>query len=873
MNLAHFQLHQPDLVPREILLGELVGREHLIQSLLESLRDAGQTTEPRLLLGPPGIGKTTMLYTLTYFIEDEPSLNARWLPVHFGDQANAVGDFADFWLAAIRQLSLAAGLLNDHADRLIEENPKNLAAKAQAVFFRLVRDVVGKRVLLLVDQINDVMKALTKEAELVRFRDAFSRGDDVVLVATAPGYFSHITDLDSPLYDYFRLIHLEPFRRDLVCRALLNFADRHDCDNVRQLVEREPARVHALRILTGGNPRLIKMLFRIWHETGTRSVQEDLERLFDDNGIFFKSRIQALKPLVRRTFDAIARQWDPVGVGILTRNIRKPSNYVSAQIKRLIDEGYIEEVGGSEKRKTYQVVERFYNLYYLARFDHDGFRRLRPMLDFMELFYRADDRDRTSKRAQSEEPEDLAPKQRLPRFAYLNPFGNVCGTDKCRGLTARPARNVEQQKRFQEIELHVAHLLEQYPREAEETPQTILGRLLEVAKTHLDDRGYGAWTDLSLAFRQQGALAVAEAACREGVRRQPENAKMWNWLGAVLEERGDFPGARDAYEQAIQVDDRLALPHANLARIYADVDWRIADAEREAEKALALSDREPIYWFLLGNLYSRHMGRHEEAEEAYGRAIDLRENFFAAWNNMGIALTHMGQVENAEHAFRQAMKYRDGIAAPWNNLGVLCADCLERPEYAEHAFHRACALDRNWALPWSNLGLLYRERLDRLDDAEEALLKAIEKGPDTGQSYWDLADLLAASGRRAKAVEHAIMALILAPENPFCRRGFQELVGENPAPWNQAMPRILAFLGEHVEHPCRKEVLRLALVGALCLARAGQDGEVREMIEGAGLERVFQPLLDALALKAGELNLARLSPERLLLIEEVREQI
>ena len=878
MNLCHFQLHHPDLVPRHVLLEEIVGREYLLEQVLLPLKERRPLIDRQhvLLMGPAGLGKTTLLWAIKYGIEADPELQAEWLPVVFPEEPNSIGDMADFWLLAIRQLAAGMGLVNDHADRLLEERGGNLTKKAKGLFFKMVDEVLGKKVVLLVDSFDQITRTLVHEQDALAFREHLTQRPELYVVATAPTYFKAISDMDSPFYDVFRVLHLDPFRRDLALLAFRKWANFYQSDRVHQILRDQPQRFHSLRILCGGNPRLLRLLFRVWHGGHTRDAGGDLERLFDDVGADYKHRIRRLKPLVRRTFDAIARHWNPVGVGLLTRQLRKPSNYVSAQIRRLVDEGYIEEVGGSEKRKTYQLVERFYNLFYLARYDRQGFHQVQDVMGFMDLFYRDASlvRGLPADRGESFDPE----RPRPMRFAFYNAFGAPMGDSSRRGLVARPYRDARAIERFQNMERALAKVpanLQQQLRDVAvdaEAAERLWPAIESLFGPHFS-RDVAGWCDVILLLRQLDALPMAEHACRLSLKQHPADAKLWNWLGAVLEERGDCDQAMEAYQTANIHDGDFPLAHANQARLYAEIYGNLEQAEYEAEKALEKGDREPIYWFLLGNLYANFLGKLEEAEEAYGQAIDLRENFFSAWNNLGIALARMGQIENAEHAFRRALHHRAQAALPWNNLGVLCGEMMDREAYAEHAFHRAIDCEPKWALAYANLGLLYRGKLERQQQAEEQLMLAIEHAGENGLYYLDLASLLIGGGRRARAMEYVMMALKLSPKEPICREAFLAMAGENPYPWSEVLQPLLDGMQYMIPSRQLNDLRHFCLQGFFCLARAGRVDTVLDLLNHPAIAAIFRPLKEALNLKLGRISIDQLAPERLALIDEVRGAI
>ena len=173
----------------------------------------------------------------------------------------------------------------------------------------------------------------------------------MMVVGTTPSHFEEIATVDQAFHDFFRIFSLDRLTQQELENFLRHFAEIQGDDQVIHAIEHAPQRIAAMRILTGGNPRLVKLGYRVLREGIDGDVRRDLERLLDECTPFFKHRIESLAKEARRTFDAIARRWDPVTVDEIRLELRKPSNYISAQIKRLIAEGFIEAISGEKKKQ------------------------------------------------------------------------------------------------------------------------------------------------------------------------------------------------------------------------------------------------------------------------------------------------------------------------------------------------------------------------------------------------------------------------------------------------------------------------------------------------------------------------------------------
>lgn len=136
-------------------------------------------------------------------------------------------------------------------------------------------------------------------------------------------------------------------------------------------------------------------------------------------------------------------------------------------------------------------------------------------------------------------------------------------------------------------------------------------------------------------------------------------------------------------------------------------------------------------WYNMGWWLHVELGRNEEAEAAYRRAIELDPKYAFPWNNLGSLLQiRLGSYEEAEVAYRRAIDLDPKYALPWNNLGNLLEEQFGRYEEAAVAYRHAVELNPMNARSWSALGNLLKEQLGRYEEAVAAYLRAIEIEPE-----------------------------------------------------------------------------------------------------------------------------------------------
>ncbi len=98
---------------------------------------------------------------------------------------------------------------------------------------------------------------------------------------------------------------------------------------------------------------------------------------------------------------------------------------------------------------------------------------------------------------------------------------------------------------------------------------------------------------------------------------------------------------------------------------------------------------------LFQSALSAHLAGHlDEAERAYRRTLEIKPDYAAPLNNLGILLKDSKRLPEAEAAYRRALEIKPDYAEVHNNLGNLLKDSKRLPE-AEAAYRRALEIKPN----------------------------------------------------------------------------------------------------------------------------------------------------------------------------------
>ena len=383
------RLYNPAQLTPDELKASFVARGDTLAELLRLLANQtpGRPCQHMMLIGPRGMGKTTLGLRFLHAILEAPDLAMGWQPVPFYEESYDIGDLADFWLAALRHLTRATDdpVWADTADALVKDHRdhERLAAYALAALMDYCQSS-GKRLLLFVENLDGILTQLRGDREAHALRAHLIERPEILVLGSANTVFDAIRGHGRPLYEFFRLFFLHGIGAEETGRLLDMLAGREGRPDIQQALNLERGRLETLRRLTGGNPRLLVLACRMLIESPLGSAFEDLEQLIDEQTPYFKARIEELPIQARKVFHCLADGWKPMLAKEVADTAQLTSSHASAQIKQLVEKGYAREVHLPEAKRTrYEVRDRFYNIYYLLRFSPTNRNRLERLVTFL----------------------------------------------------------------------------------------------------------------------------------------------------------------------------------------------------------------------------------------------------------------------------------------------------------------------------------------------------------------------------------------------------------------------------------------------------------------------------------------------------------
>ena len=893
------RLYNPAQLTPDELKASFVARKETLADMIRLLREqeCGRPCQHLMLIGPRGMGKTTLGLRFLHAVGESPDLAENWQPVPFYEESYNVSDLADFWLAALRHLTRATEDLRweDRADALAkdERDTERLAAYALAALMDFCQ-ASGKRLILFVENLDAIFEQLRYEREVHALRATLIECPNILLVGSANAVFEAIRGHGEPFYEFFRLFILEGLEQEETLQILEALAGREDKPEIAETLRRERGRLETLRRLTGGNPRLLVLACRLLIESPLGSAFEDLERLIDEQTPYFKARIEELPVQARKIFHSLAEGWKPMLAREVADAAKLNSSHASAQLKQLVEKGYAREIRlRGAKRTRYEVSDRFYNIYYLLRFSRAGRDRLERFVAFLhDLFGPSGMRMMYPAALAALRADDSRAGEASDWLAIL--AGYVAGDMDFKGR-------------------------EDWRREALDLAKNIVGPNAPVVGKI---QGVFASQDQAMlehfvenipSLIKAGRATDLEAALRKATEVDPDNPLTWLMLGFVLEgdrrfeeaipafdrvleyvSQDDSPYGRavaggalackgDAffqlkrYEEAItslsqvseyiRPDDPVAF--RNVAAWANELDGMALAELNRHEEAIAALQRvteyvrpddpvEPRQWAAKalnaqGDILAE-LERNEEAAAAWERATEyvrvedpkeLRYLAFRALSSKAALLLKLKRYEEEVAIVRRSSEYirPDDPLEPRRAVAMMLAassglsNLLGRHKEAEADCRRAIDIEPTYDEAWRVLATAVLDQDDdaRLSEAEECARRAIELAPKNPSAFHTLSDVLACRGQWTESLDQIEHALRLGGDD------FQKQ--ESPG-------------------------LTESLIWAVA---AGHGPRVKRMMEEGGLTEPMEPLWHAVRADLGE-ELEPLPAEIRDTVTEIRQE-
>ena len=232
-------------------------------------------------------------------------------------------------------------------------------------------------------------------------------------------------------------------------------------------------------------------------------------------------------------------------------------------------------------------------------------------------------------------------------------------------------------------------------------------------------------------LQESGKLAAIEA-----IRKQQEAEQQ-------------FQALKTHYDAGIAAIEQMKAAQAKLGQtpkdqqdpVKAQITTAGGTAVTELSAALDLEKPEdpnrPIVLSRLGEAYES-MGKWQEAADTYQKAIALKPDVAANYNNLGNDLAKLGKVDDARAAYQKYVDLNPNDAAlAWRNFGTVLYNSNRMKESIE-PLQKATTLDPKNATAWLLLGIAMVNTMEFKTEGDK--ITPVMK-PGTVEAYQHAIDL------------------------------------------------------------------------------------------------------------------------------------
>ena len=349
MNTVSISRFTPSTMPEDLLERLFVVRQPILEALMKSVKELGQTPSPHhtLLVGPRGAGKTHLI-SLVYHRSKELAdtgngkpLRVAWLP-------------EDPWTIVSYGRLLAAILERVLPNFGIEKADES---KLDASIRHTSRE--DGPILVLAENFDQILEALGDSGQQ-KLRNLLQTESGILIIASTTRLDRSLSSHAAPFFSFFDTSRLPPFSPEEARKMLTTLArEANNSELSKRLSDNESlARIHTIAHLAGGQPRL-------WALLGSALTVEDLRDLttlllnrFDDLTPYYQEQLARLSPMQRLIVAELATADRPLPVKDISERIGYDQRSTAKAVSDLTERGWLKPTSTIftallDRRRTY----------------------------------------------------------------------------------------------------------------------------------------------------------------------------------------------------------------------------------------------------------------------------------------------------------------------------------------------------------------------------------------------------------------------------------------------------------------------------------------------------------------------------------------
>ena len=414
--------YSPNQTPPDLLEAIFVGRESLLQNVLEKIADSALSgsTHNVLVFGPRGIGKSHFISLLHHRLTTDQQLSES-LRIAWLNEDETTTSVVQLLVRIYRSLCkwYPTEFSIAWLDELLNQSPDEVTA----ILTRRLADRFNKRrLVVLVENLNILFENLGIAGQQ-GLRTFLQENPIANLIATSQQLFKAVTDRSEPFFGFFQSIQLKPLSLTDAIKLLIKIAETKGQTDLVQFLGTPDGRgrIRAIHDLAGGNHRVYIVLSGFVTRESLDNLIGPFQKMADELTPYYQERFRWISPLQRQIVELLCQHPGTVNPKEIARRLLLDQRSIGKQVRLLEQIGYLSSTK-SGRETHYELAEPLMRLAYEVKEQS----LLRMLVEFLRIWYRTDEMQnlqaaRLSQAIQGYSDAPLEPSQRTtdPRVRLL----------------------------------------------------------------------------------------------------------------------------------------------------------------------------------------------------------------------------------------------------------------------------------------------------------------------------------------------------------------------------------------------------------------------------------------------------------------------
>ncbi len=372
------------------IVDDFIVRNDLLERAIYELetRRKGDSFNHYVYVGNRGAGKSTLLERIRFEVVENESLSIRYIAIDFADETRDIYKLYDLWSKIILQLKeqgykIEEPLFIEYEDRMDEYNRESVHR------INGLLEEEGKILVLFIDNIDRLFKNI--KPDKAQLRETLLNYQNIRIFGGSRTMSESFWDYGEAFYEFFSIVKLENLTKEEIYKLLAHWLKKQGKPELQKVIDDNPGKIEAIRIVTSGNPRRMISFMRMLPDSTLETGYDYLRMLIDDATMGYQEKLGHISGQKAKIFSELAYIYEAAQVDQLIQPCKMSSKTISAQLNALIKDNYVEKVKTGTKNHLYRVKERFFNIWMIMTQSSPLIRqRAKYLIDFLELFYSED---------------------------------------------------------------------------------------------------------------------------------------------------------------------------------------------------------------------------------------------------------------------------------------------------------------------------------------------------------------------------------------------------------------------------------------------------------------------------------------------------